>query len=274
MHLLEFLIRGIGGLTVLSQFIRHLPGEKYIYFGDTARVPYGCKSRETVIRFSREASGFLMRHGIKLLVVACNSASALAVEVLRKELPIPVMGVIEPGAVRAVEVTSSGRIGIIGTTATISSEAYPRALEKQNSKILTFSQACPLFVSLAEENWIRHPACRLIAEEYLAPMKKKDIDVLILGCTHYPILKPVIAEIMGPKVKLVDSAESTALEVVRFFRNSGISPHDAGTVPDVRYFVSDLSDNFKAAGEPFLGRTMDSVTRVQVEELEKACKGS
>ncbi|MDP8218912.1 MAG: glutamate racemase [Candidatus Theseobacter exili] len=259
---------GVGGLTVLREFLAVLPEENYLYFGDTARVPYGSKSSKTVIRFSLEVSSYLADQGIKLLVVACNSASALAIDDLRKLIPVPVIDVINPGVSKAINMTNNGKIGIIGTSATIASGAYEQVLRKINSKIKTISRPCPLFVPFAEENWIKHPACKLVAEEYLETFRNNKVDVLILGCTHYPILKDVISEVMGPEVTLVDSAESTAMEAADILSQNDIAARENNS-PFLKFFVSDLTANFRKIGEQFLGRTMENITNVPVEKLEK-----
>lgn len=204
---------GIGGLTVLRALRRRMPLEPMVYFGDTAHVPYGSKSKETVACFAVAAGGFLAGRGIRLLVVACNTASALALEEIRAALRIPVVGVIEPGVRAAARGSRTGRIGIIATEATIASGAYQRALKVLLPKGRFFSVACPLFVPLAEEGLWSHPATRSIAGRYLRPLLRKRIDTLILGCTHYPLLKAVLRQIAGPGVRLIDSAEEVAREV-------------------------------------------------------------
>ncbi|MGH7885554.1 MAG: glutamate racemase, partial [Thermodesulfobacteriota bacterium] len=196
---------GIGGLTVAKEIIKHLPYENIVYLGDTARVPYGTKSRETVIKYAESNSRFLLSKGIKLLVVACNTASAYAIKALEAQLTIPVVGVIRPGAKKAVESTKNGRIGVIGTPSTIKSNAYPKVINKINPDITVFSKACPLFVPLAEEGWLQNDIARNVALEYLSELKKFDIDTLILGCTHYPLLKETIGEVIGKDVVLIDS---------------------------------------------------------------------
>lgn len=201
---------GIGGLTVLKALARRMPGENLVYFGDTAHVPYGSKSPQAVTRYSTAVARFLERRGIKALVVACNTSSALALGALKKAVKVPVVGVILPGA-RAAAATGAARVGVIGTEATVASGAYQRALKSLAPSARVTARACPLFVPLVEEGWISHPVSRAVAREYLAGLK--GVGVLILGCTHYPVLKPVIRSVMGPSVRLVDSAEQTAIEV-------------------------------------------------------------
>src|SRR5512146_2652664 len=204
---------GIGGLTVLKQIVATLPGENIIYLGDTARVPYGIRSPETVTRYSFENTSFLLSQEIKLLVVACNTASAISLEAVKKEYPLPVIGVLEPGARAAVAATRSGKVAVIGTEATIGSGAYEKAIRKIAPDAEVISLACPLFVPLAEEGWTDNDVARLVAEKYLSPLRGSGIDTLVLGCTHYPRLKPVIAGAVGPAVALIDSASETAKEV-------------------------------------------------------------
>lgn len=200
-----FFDSGIGGLTVVKEAMSLLPNENIVYFGDTARVPYGSKSNDTVIEYTLQAAHFLMKKNIKMLVVACNTASSIALDELRKTIAVPVIGVIEPGAKMALETTKSGRIGVIGTNATINNKAYSTQLKKSDKKIKVFEKACPLFVPLAEEGWLDHKATHLIAKEYLDEFKEHEIDTLILGCTHYPILADTIAKVVGKKVKLINS---------------------------------------------------------------------
>ena len=212
---------GIGGLTVFREIMRALPGENAVYLGDTARVPYGIKSPETIRRYSEEAASYLLSHGIKALVVACNTSSALALNVLKRRFRIPVIGVIEPGARRAVEASRKKRIGVIGTEATVRSGAYKKAIEKYGDGVKVYQKACPLFVPLAEEGRIRDRIAALAAREYLAEMKREGVDALVLGCTHYPLLKDVIRGAMGNGVRLIDSAEEVARETLHVLRGRG-----------------------------------------------------
>ena len=261
---------GLGGLTVLRAVRERMPNEALMYFGDTARVPYGTKSAETVTRFSREIVEFLLGQDVKAIVVACNSASALAVPVLKAEYALPMMGVIGPGARLAVERSSSGRIGVIGTRATIASGAYERAIVGLRPDAAVVGQACPLFVSLVEEGWTDRPATRLIAEEYLAPLRGR-VDTLILGCTHYPLLKPLIGELMGADVALVDSAESCAVELERLLDEGNLRAPDPamGGTGGERFYVSDAPELFGKLSTRFLGRNVDDVRHVpEVAELK------
>ena len=251
---------GIGGLTVLRELINHLPGESFVYFGDTARVPYGTKSAETVQRFSRENVRLLLERGVKSVVVACNTASSAALPMLQKEFSVPVVGVIEPGVRAAVKASATGRIGVIGTAGTIRSGAYQEGIKRLRPQADVIAQSCPLFVPLVEEGWIDHEVTELVASEYLREFAQRDIDTLVLGCTHYPLLKPVIARVMGPMVKLVDSAVETAREMVRVIARENLS----GWTGRGRFSVllSDTSPSFEEIARRFLGRDIPAVELV------------
>src|SRR3989454_2610889 len=245
---------GIGGLTVARAVFERLPRESVIYFGDTARVPYGPKSPETVRRYSAEILAYLLQRGVKAVVVACNTSTAHALKYLQEHAPVPVVGVIEPGARAAVAATKTGAIGVIGTAGTIASGAYERAIKALRPDARVHAQPCPLFVPLVEEGWFDHPAAELIAREYLAPLNRAKVDVLVLGCTHYPLLKPLLARVMGPDVTLVDSAEETATAVARalerldLLANSGSHEH--------RFVGSDDEPHFRKVGALFLGEKL------------------
>lgn len=260
---------GVGGLTVLRELTRVLPQEDTIYFGDTARVPYGTKSPDTVIRYSQEIASFLIKRDIKLLVVACNTASAVALPTLRKTLPVPVVGVIEPGAKRAVDVTRSGVVGVIGTSGTIRSSAYSRAIKRLNPSVSVLARPCPLFVPLAEEGWIDNDVARMTAELYLDELKQAGVDTLVLGCTHYPLLKKVIAEVMGPDVTLVDSAEETARTVAGILQDKKMlrPPAEDG---NHHYYVTDVPAGFIRVGNRFLGGKLGDVYQVSLEDERQA----
>ena len=249
---------GIGGLTVAHEVIRQLPHESVLYFGDTARVPYGPKSPDTVRRYSREIANFLQEQGVKSIVIACNTATAHALNVLRAEFEMPVIGVVEPGARAAVAATKEGRIGVIGTVGTVKSGAYERAIRAIDSDVFITARACPLFVPLVEEGLTDHEATRLIAHEYLEPLIAADIDTLVLGCTHYPLLKPLLREVLGDDVRLIDSAEETAAETARTLAAADIAaPRDAD--PTYRFVASDDPLQFLQLGQRFLGDTIEGV---------------
>ena len=253
---------GVGGLTVLSEVEKILPKEEIIYFGDTARVPYGTKSKETVTKFSVENVEFLMKHNVKLVLVACNTASSLSLEFLKRCFRVPIIGVIGPGARNAVNVTRNSRIGVIGTNATISSGAYEKAIRKISSRISVYSQKCPLFVPLAEEGWTSGKVTADVASIYLKPLKEKKVDTLILGCTHYPLLKDAIRKTMGGSVHLVDSAREVAKEARNLLDASGILNTSSGKKAH-KFFVSDQPENFIRIGERFLKRPMRGVSKTQ-----------
>lgn len=254
---------GIGGLTVVRELMCQLPHERLIYFGDTARVPYGNKSPDTVRRYSREIAGWLADQGVKALVVACNTATAHALDTLRSECAIPVIGVVEPGARAAARATRRGRIGVIGTAGTIASGAYERAIQAISGGAEVIARACPLFVPLVEEGWLDTEATRLIARHYLEPLIARHVDTLVLGCTHYPLLKPMLAEIVGANVRLIDSAEETAAETKRVLEEQGLcAPPDDDATPAHRFVASDAPDHFLRQGQRFLGASIDDVEKV------------
>lgn len=255
---------GIGGLTVARAIYARLPNESTIYFGDTARVPYGPKSPETVQRYSLEILHWLLRQGVKAVVVACNTATAHALGVLAAESPVPVIGVIRPGAAAAVEAANGGTIGVIGTAGTIGSHAYERAIRALAPHAHVVAQACPLLVPLVEEGWFDHPATSLVAAEYLAPLEAANVTALVLGCTHYPLLKPLLGRLLGPRVALIDSAEKTAEALAATLGAAGLraSPEAVATH---RFAVSDDEPRFLAVGARFVGETLATVERVTVE---------
>jgi glutamate racemase len=255
---------GLGGLTVVKELVRRLPQESVLYLGDTARVPYGTKSPETIRRFSREAAHFLLGRDVKMIVVACNTATAHALDVLTQESPVPVVGVIEAGARAAHHASESGRIGVIGTTGTIASGAYDRAVRRLRPAVEVYAQACPLFVPLVEDGLAEHQAARLIAHDYLAPLHEVGIDTLVLGCTHYPAMRDTIAAVMGPAVRLIDSGEETALDVARILSERDLlAPLDHE--PTRMFSVTDLPLRFRTVGRLLVGDMIETVERVQVE---------
>jgi glutamate racemase len=256
---------GIGGLTVVREVMRQLPDERIIYFGDTARVPYGPKSPDTVRRYSREISEFLSSQDVKAIVVACNTATAHALPDLQRELDLPVIGVVEPGARAAVAASRRRELGVIGTAGTIGSGAYDRAIRMLAPDAHILARACPLFVPLVEEGWLDRDATRLIAREYLAPIQDAGVDTLVLGCTHYPLLKPLLGDILGPAVVLIDSAEETAAETARVLAARHLRA-DRSTGPGLtsghlrhRFIASDAPDHFLQLGQRFLGSAIECV---------------
>lgn len=252
---------GIGGLSVVKEVQRLLPGEEVIYFGDTARLPYGTKSKETITRFSREIACFLLGFRVKLIVVACHTASSFSLSTLKRELNIPVIGVVEPGAEEALRVTRSGRIGILGTRATIQSASYVRELKRRNPRVKLFAKECPLFVPLVEEGHFQDDLAYQVAKTYLLPLKRFRVDTVILGCTHYPLLRKVIGETLGKKTTLVDSSRETAEKVKQTLEQKGLVVSN-GYLPHSRFFVSDEPKRFSKVGSIFLKGHIPSVKKV------------
>ncbi len=252
---------GVGGLTVLKALRRRLPGESLIYFGDTAHVPYGSKSREAVTGFSRSISRYLVGEGVKMIVVACNTASAMALETLRRELPVPMIGVIEPGARAAAKISPKGRVGVIGTEGTVASHAYRDALRRIDRYLTVVEASCPLFVPLVEEGWWNGPITSAVARRYLAPLKKRKLDSLILGCTHYPLLKGLLGKVMGKSLRLVDSAEETAREVQAHLGDVGASRGK----PRHRFVASDAPQRFAVLARRLLGVAVSEVEVVRFD---------
>ena len=253
---------GVGGLTVIKELIQQLPYEDMIYFGDTARVPYGIKSRETVIRFSIEDILFLLKHEVKLICVACNTVSSMALPVIKNHFRVPIVGVISPGAKEAVYATKNKRIGVIGTHATISSRAYENEIKALDSRIKITAKACPLFVPFVEEGWIEERAVSDVAKRYLMPLKDAGVDTVILGCTHYPLLKSVITKIMGSGVVLIDSAKQVACEVKQILSNEGLL--ESSRKPSRVFYVSDGPEWFSGLAKRFLGQHLKDVTKVSL----------
>ncbi|MBF0307923.1 MAG: glutamate racemase [Magnetococcales bacterium] len=243
---------GIGGLTVLRALLGQLPGEQYLYLGDTARVPYGSKSARTVARYTLQVADYLLAREVKALVVACNTASAMGLPALVETIPIPVVGVIEPGCKAALAASQTGRIGVIATRSTVASGAYASTLSQLDKRLRTISLPCPLFVPLVEEGWLDHAATRLIVADTLAPLQGQKIDTLILGCTHYPLLKPLIQEVMGDKVHLVDSAQAVAEELSAIL-GSRLFPAPARRKGGLQLMVTDTAERFREVAQRFLG---------------------
>jgi glutamate racemase len=263
---------GVGGLTVYRALHERLPNERFVYLGDTARVPYGTKSLATVERYAVENSRFLQAHGIKLLVVACNTASALALPAIRKAVTVPVMGVIEPGSRAAVEIADSEKIGVIATEATVQSHAYAKAIAAMGSGVEVIERACPLFVSLAEEGWANSDVARAVAQDYLREFKQTRIGALVLGCTHYPILRDVISETVGANVNLIDSGAATARDVETLLERSSLTHDEPLELYQERrlcddldhFYVTDAAERFAKVAERFLGSAPSILEAVEI----------
>jgi len=254
---------GLGGLTVVRQLRRMLPAEEILYLGDLAHLPYGTKSTDEIRRRSEECARYLLKQKVKALVIACNSASSVAYKTLCRTLPVPVLDVITPAAEEALASTSNRRIGVIATNATIESGSYAKALTDRAIDAEYFLKACPLFVNLAEEGWLEDAIALGTAKKYLAPIKRKNIDTLILGCTHYPLLGKVIARVMGPKVRLIDSAIPTVLKLKALLERRGILCRADRRAP-LKIRVTDYVRNFARIGEAFLGEELKSVKVVKI----------
>jgi glutamate racemase len=252
---------GVGGLTVFKEIRKNFPYEDIVYFGDTARVPYGPKSPNTVIEYSIQNARFLLQCGAKIIVVACNTSSAVALHELQRILTVPVFGVIEPGAIFVVNQSSQKRIGVIGTEGTIRSGAYADAIASIDDNAKVFSQACPLFVSLAEEGWEDHPVTKMVIQEYLTPLIQKNIDSLVLGCTHYPILKKALAEFVGEKIKLVDSAEAVSHQLQEVLELT-----ETKIIGTDRFYVSDNEDKFRKIASRILEKEIETLINVKLGE--------
>lgn len=251
---------GVGGLTVVKELIRQLPYENIVYFGDTARVPYGIKSKETVIRFSIENILFLLKHNVKLICVACNTVSSVALPVIKNHFKVPIVGVISPGVREAVYATQNKRIGVIGTKGTIRSHTYEFEIKQLDPKVKVTALACPLFVPFVEEGWLSGDVVLAVARKYLKPLKDVGCDTVILGCTHYPLLKPVIKKMLGENVILIDSAKQVAIEVKKILAKVGLL--NCGRRGKHEFYVSDNPEWFSSLAERFLGKPLDNVKRV------------
>ena len=254
---------GLGGLTVACEIFRILPNEDVIYFGDTGRTPYGPRSKDIIIQFPRQDANFLVEQNVKMIVVACNTATSQALETIRPDYRVEMIGVIEPGAISAIRATRNGKIGIIGTLGTISSNAYPKMISQIDPKAKVFSMACPLFVHLVEEGYTDKEATYLIAKDYLDPFSSNGIDTLILGCTHYPLLKHVIRKVLDERVILIDSAEETAQAVYRRLIQLDLMK-DKSIHPVHKFYVSDLPERFHQIARNFLGEQITNVIRIDI----------
>lgn len=257
---------GLGGLTVLKEMIKLMPDENMIYFGDCGRVPYGTKSKETVIKYTMQDIDFLMSKNVKMIVMACNTASAWSYEIVKSKFAIPVVEVITPGLNAAIEKTKNKRIGIIGTNATISSGAYEKGIKDMDSEITVYSRACPLFVPLAEEGCWDSDITLMVAEEYLESLRENDIDTLILGCTHYPLLKNIITKVLGNQVNLINSGYEVAVVVKSLLNDLGIFA-DSDISKKYEFFTSDSIEKLEQLGSKFLERKIDSASKVEIEKF-------
>ena len=251
---------GLGGLTVVKELVRQLPNEDIVYFGDTARVPYGTKSKESIIRFSIENTATLLKYKVKMVVVACNSSTSYALPTLVESFHLPLVGVIKPGAQKALHLTKNNRVGVIATSATINSQEYTKTIKNFNPAVEVFDQACPLFVPLVEEGWINHAVTLNVAKEYLKKLKKAGIDTLILGCTHYPLLKSVLTQVMGRKVHLVDSAQEVACDVKNVLMDHQLNQFSKRK-GSLRLLVSDEPQKFTQIARNFLGFQINKIER-------------
>ncbi len=259
---------GVGGLTVAREIMRNLPTERIVYFGDTARVPYGNKSRESVLRFSRQIVRFLQTEQVKAIVVACNTASAYALDTIQQELTIPIIGVVKPGARVAAEATRNKRIGVIGTAGTIGTNIYTDYIKKINPEITVLGKACPLFVPLVEEGWLKDPVTVEVASRYLKDLQDQEIDTLVLGCTHYPLLRSMIGEIMGESVTLVNPAYETALSLKRLLEERELNrpkPKEEEEFP-YRFYVSDLAEKFTEFANFILPYDVSMTQKIDIEK--------
>lgn len=259
---------GLGGLTAVKQLLDILPNENIIYFGDTGRVPYGSRSRESIIKYSAQDAAFLLKHNVKMIIAACGTASSVAKDYLENNLDVLYTGVVSPTAYAAAKVTRNGKIGVIGTTATISSHSYKKYLNHFNSSIETFEQDCPLFVPLVENGFISpdDPVVQLVVKRYLAPLKNKNVDTVIMGCTHYPILREAIQNEMGQNVTLIDSGRETAIYAAKLLKESNLLTNSTEK-GKCEFYVSDTPHGFSSIASLFLGRDIDNtVTQIDIEQ--------
>lgn len=258
---------GVGGLTVFREIMRNLPKERIIYFGDTARLPYGSKSQETIIHYSRQIVHFLQEQGVKAIVIACNTASALALDVLEKEIDIPIIGVVKPGARVAARETTGKKVGVIATEATIRSHMYRELIQKIDGEIQVIGQPCPLFVPLVEEGWRKDVVTEIVARRYLEPLQKEKIDTLILGCTHYPLLRKLIGEIMGDRVRLVNPAYETSLALKQLLKEKNLLNTQEEQIPHpYSFYVSDAADKFREFANTILPYEVEMTRQMNLEE--------
>ena len=257
---------GIGGLTVVKEIMNQIPGETIIYFGDTARLPYGSKSKETVITYTRQIIRFLIGKGVKAIVIACNTASAFALETVKAEFDIPIIGVVKPGAKMAAKATRNGRIGVIGTVGTIESGIYSEFMSQTNPRVKVFGKACPLFVPLVEEGLVDDPVTYEMASRYTSVLLDKDIDTLVLGCTHYPLLRKTIRKVVGEDIVLVNPAYETAKSLAEVITHKGLR-NDSSPKIDHKFYVSDGAEKFRQFANTILPCEVMETKDINIEEL-------
>lgn len=257
---------GVGGLTVAREVMRHLPDENIIYFGDTARVPYGSKSKDNIIHYSRQIIRFLQSKNVKAIVIACNTATALALDVVQKEFDLPIIGVIEPGARAAVAETRNKHIGVIGTEATIQSQMYSEVIKRYDSQMCVSGKPCPLFVPLVEEGFAKHHIADEVIDIYLNEMKASDVDTMILGCTHYPLLRSKIMKYFGEAIHLVNPAYETAMDLKRILEEKGIA-NEAESLAKYEFYVSDTAEKFKQFANSILPYNVETIQKINIEEF-------
>lgn len=258
---------GVGGLTVAREIMRQIPNERIVYFGDTARVPYGSKSKDNIIKFSRQIIRFLQTENVKAIVIACNTASSLALDEMQQEFDLPILGVVKPGAKVAVETTANKRIGLIGTEANIRSGVYTRYIKSLDDEAKVFEKACPLFVPLVEEGWLHDDITLQVASRYLEELKEKDIDTLIMGCTHYPLIRSTIRKVMGDKVNLVNPAYETAIELKNLLERDNLANKCDVDSPSsmYRFYVSDAEEKFKLFANSILPFDITMTKQINIE---------
>ncbi len=258
---------GVGGLTVAREIMRQIPNERIVYFGDTARVPYGSKSKDNIIKFSRQIIRFLQTENVKAIVIACNTASALALDEMQQEFDLPILGVVKPGAKVAVETTANKRIGLIGTEANIRSGVYTRYIKSLDDEAKVFEKACPLFVPLVEEGWLHDDITLQVASRYLEELKEKDIDTLIMGCTHYPLIRSTIRKVMGDKLNLVNPAYETAIELKNLLERDNLANKCDVDSPSsmYRFYVSDAEEKFKLFANSILPFDITMTKQINIE---------
>lgn len=259
---------GVGGLTVVREIMRQSPQERIVYFGDNARVPYGSKSKDTILRYSRQIIRFLKTQHVKAIVVACNTASALALPEIKKESDIPIIGVVKPGAKMAASTTRKKKVGIIGTEATVNSAIYTSTIQEVDTSIQVIGKACPLLVPLVEEGWLKDPVTEEVASRYLSGFQTSDIDTLILGCTHYPLLRSLVSKLMGPEVRLINPAYETASALKTLLEQKAIcNPIPPQLQNDMyQFYVSDAADKFKHFANSILPYDIETTQQINIEE--------